>query len=96
MLTRVELHGYPEDSQHYRLLHDYMKAAEFYRAIKASNGKTYRLPHAAYHSNVYATAAAATAAAMSAAEKVVTTKGHGVISAGADIYMDGLQEIKTS
>jgi hypothetical protein len=93
VLTRVELHGYPEDSAQYRNLHTLMEDAGFYRTIGGGDGKTYKLPHATYYSSQYATTRAANAAAIQAAAGIITTKGHGVISGGVDLWIGGLQEV---
>lgn len=92
VLTRVELHGYPEDSSQYRSLHGFMEAAGFSRTIPCSNGKVYKLPHATYYSTRYANPEAANNAAVAAAGKVITTKGHGVNSSGINVWMQGLAE----
>lgn len=46
--TRVELH-HSSSSSDYETLHAAMLAVGFYRAITASDGKTYHLPTAEYH-----------------------------------------------
>lgn len=94
VISRVELHGYPEESAQYRSLHAEMDRAGFRRAIiDVQTGKSYHLPHATYSSGIYPTVAAAHTAAMAAAALIQTTKGHGVITSGAEIFFDGLRPV---
>jgi hypothetical protein len=91
-LARVELHGQPEDSAQYRSLHAAMERAGFSRTIVDGNtNKTHYLPHATYYCNRHASVLEAHRAANAAAATIQTTRGHGVISSGIEIFFDGLR-----
>jgi hypothetical protein len=90
VISRIELHGYPEDSAQYESLHGAMKVAGFRRTIVGTTETAYELPHATYYSGIYATVKEAHAAAVGAAATIQTTKGHGVVTSGTEIFLETL------
>jgi hypothetical protein len=94
-ITRVELHGQPETSAQYQDVHKVLADVGLSRTItNGATNKLQHLPHATYYSSRYDTVRDAHTAAVNALAAIRTTRGHGVVTSGAEVWLDGLMDVK--